>query len=134
MFDYDEVIEEYGNSASVEQTVPEEYEIDFSTGQLTGKKVRGAEAVKMWAWLALQTPKQRFSIYTDDYGENFEDLIGKEYSLEMITSEMKRMITDCLSRNVYIQGIEDFECEIAGDTVSASFTLKTIFGKESMNV
>ena len=34
-----------------ESKIPKEYEIDFKTGQLTGRIVEGAEAIKVWIWL-----------------------------------------------------------------------------------
>ena len=48
-----------------------EYGIDFETGQLTGKVVTGIEAVRVWAYLALNTAKYRFEQYSWDYGNEF---------------------------------------------------------------
>lgn len=39
----DETLEE-----SEKITTPKEYEIDFKTGQLTGRIVEGLEAIKIW--------------------------------------------------------------------------------------
>ena len=78
----DQTIEKSKTSAT-----PKEYEIDYKTGQLTGRTVEGLEAIKVWIWLVLQTPRYRYYIYTWDYGNEFEDLIGQGYSEEYIEAE-----------------------------------------------
>ena len=55
-----------------DEKIPKEFEIDFATGQLTGRIVEGLDAIKVWIWLALQTPRYRYPIYTWDYGNEFE--------------------------------------------------------------
>lgn len=108
---------------------PREYGINFSTGQLTGEIVEGKEAVKVWIWLVLQTPRYRYYIYTWDYGNEFEDLIGKGYTEGYIEAEAQRMTEDCLTINENIQGITEFSVSMAGDTLTVSFTANTIYGE-----
>lgn len=108
--------------------IPKEYEIDFKTGQLTGRIVEGLEAIKIWIWLALQTPRYRYYIYTWDYGSEFEDLIGQGYTKEYIEAEAQRMTEDCLLINENIQSISDFSVSIENEKVTISFTANTIYG------
>lgn len=108
--------------------VPKEYEIDYKTGQLTGRIVEGKEAIKVWIWLALHTPRYRHYIYTWDYGSEFEDLIGQGYTEEYIAAETLRMTEDCLLINENIQSITEFGINMAGDTLTISFTAGTIYG------
>ena len=63
-----------------EQTyyTPREYGMNFETGQLTGEIVEGLEALKVWAYLALQTAERRYYIYSWEYGHDLESLIGKD--------------------------------------------------------
>ena len=42
-----------------EEYVPKEYGIDFKTGQLSGKIVEGVDALMVWCWIALHTPRYR---------------------------------------------------------------------------
>ena len=107
---------------------PKEYGIDFKTGQLTGGIVEGKEAVKVWIWLALQTPRYRYYIYTWDYGNEFEDLIGHGYTDEYIEAEAQRMTEDCLLVNEHIQGITEFRTDRTGGTLTITFTANTIYG------
>lgn len=112
----------------VESEVIREYEVDFNTMKLTGRVVEGADALKVWAFLALHTPANRYYIYPPEYGHEMEDLVGKPYSREYIISEMEGMITDCLTQNPHITGISGFETEFSGSTVTATFTMETDVG------
>lgn len=114
--------------------LPQEFGIDFATGKLTGKRVEGSEAVKVWAWLALKTARYRFRQFTWQYGSELEDLIGTQYTAEYTESQARHMVEDCLKVNKYISGITDFSCKINGDKLILQFTILTDFGRESMEV
>lgn len=113
--------------------IPREYGIDFETGQLTGKVVEGLEAVKVWAWLALQTARERYYIYTTDYGQEYEDMIGRGYTNDYLKAELKRMTVDCLTVNPFITGVENFEMSKDGDHVTLSFLMVTNLGDAEVN-
>lgn len=121
------------NIESEVQALPREYGIDFSSGQLTGKVVEGLEALKVWAWIALQTARYRYYIYTWDYGQEYEDLIGKGYSKDYNSMELKRMTEECLTINPWITGIDNFSCTQEDERVEVSFTLITSLGDEEVN-
>ncbi len=123
---YIEDDEESGRSG--EAKTRKEYGIDFKTGQLTGGIVEGKEAVKVWIWLALQTPRYRYCVYTWDYGNEFEDLIGQGYTGGYIAAEAQRMTEDCLLVNENIQNITEFAVAMVGDTLTISFTADTVYG------
>lgn len=113
--------------------IPREYGINFETGQLTGKVVEGLEAVKVWAWLALQTARERYYIYTTDYGQEYEDMIGRGYTNDYLKAELKRMTVDCLTVNPFITGVENFEMSKDGDHVTLSFLMVTNLGDAEVN-
>ena len=113
-------------------TPPKEYEIDFETGQLTGKIVEGKEAIKIWIWFALQIPRYRYYIYTWNYGNEFEDLIGHVHTKEYIEAEAKRMTKECLLINQHIQSITEFHINIEHTTLEISFVANTIYGEIAM--
>ncbi len=115
-----------------ESALPKEYAIDFTTGQLTGRIAEGIEAVKVWAWLALQTQRYRYYIYSWDYGQEYETLVGQGFSPAYTAMELERMTEECLTVNPYIEGIEDFTCEKEEERVRLSFTLVTTLGKEEV--
>lgn len=126
--------DEEGLEGEEEETaVPKEYGVDFSTGQLTGEVVEGLEAVKVWIWFALQTPRYRHYIYTWDYGSEFEGLAKQTYSEEYLEAEAYRMAEECLLVNENIEGISDFSVNIGTDTASISFVAETLYGNIEFN-
>ena len=114
--------------------IPREYGIDFETGQLSGKIVEGYDALLVWAWLALQTPRYRYYIYSENYGQEYEDLIGKSYSTELTDSELERMTEECLTENPYITGIENFSCVKIEEKVTVTFSLITELGDGEVSI
>lgn len=108
--------------------IPKEYGIDFETGQLTGKITEGLEAVKVWVWFALHTPKDRYYVYSPNYGQEYEDMIGKGYSGEYMETELQRMTEECLIINPFITGIQNFAMKKEGSRVELSFLLVTSLG------
>jgi hypothetical protein len=108
---------------------PKEYEIDFATGQLTGKIVEGLAAIKVWIWLVLQTARYRYQIYSWDYGNEYEDLVGQGYTEEYIETEALRLTEDALLVNENIQSITDFSATLNNEKLTISFTANTIYGE-----
>ncbi len=113
---------------------PCEYGIDFETGQLTGEKVYGLEAIKVWIWIALHTPRYRHAIYSWNYGSDLEDLIGKGYTQDYINTEAPRMIEECLLVNPNITGITDYNFNLENDRLTGVFTVKTTYGEVKTSV
>lgn len=118
----------------VEVTKESDYEIDFERKILTGRMVEGIEAVKQWVRIALNVDRYVFRQYSWDFGNEFSTLIGKGYSKEYIETEAYRMVVDALSLEESILWIENFTCDFDDDNLTVSFTLKTIYGEEDMNV
>lgn len=119
-----------------EEKEPCEYEIDFVTGQLTGKKVVGLEAIKVWIYIALRVHRYRNLIFSWDFGNELEDLIGKSYSIEYLETEIPRMISECLLMNQHINDVSNFDIKLDNDKLTIRFTVKTVYGNEviSLNV
>ena len=122
------------NEIQEEQYIPKEYGINFETGQLSVKIVEGFDAILVWAWLALQTPRYRYYIYSENYGQEYEDLIGKSYSTELTDSELERMTEECLTENPYITGIENFSCVKIEEKVTVTFSLITELGDGEVSI
>lgn len=124
------------NNAASDNTIdiPREYGINFETGQLTGKIVEGIEAVKVWAWIVIQVPRYRYYVYSWNYGQEYDELVGKGYSAEYMKTELKRMTEECLLQNDYITGIENFEYEKKEDEVNLSFKILTTLGDTEVSI
>lgn len=130
MFPFEETEEE---TQEENLYIPKEYGIDFETGQLSGKMVEGYDALLVWAWLALRTQRYRYYIYSEDYGQEYENLVGKSYSEELTDSELERMTEECLTENPYITGIENFSCVKQEEKITLTFRLITELGDGEVN-
>ena len=108
--------------------IPIEYGIDFDTGKLTGKKVSGKEAIKVWIWNCLHTERFRYAIYSWDYGAELDQYIGDALTEEFINTDCEAEITEALLINPYINGISNFSISFEKTKLSISFTVNTTFG------
>lgn len=117
-----------------EEKIPTDYEIDFTTGKLTGKIITGLDAIKQWVRIVLSTDRYYFNQYSWDHGCELQSLIGKNYDPALIESEVKRMIEDALLVNDDIESISDLTCEIKQDKLTATFTINTIYGGGEISV
>lgn len=117
-----------------EEEVYKEYEIDWETGQLTGRIVEGLEAVKVWIYLALQTERYVFEQFTWVYGNELPTLIGTSNNQEYLQMEVKRMVKDCLSVNEHILDIDNFQCEVEDEKIMISFMAITDYGEVDISV
>lgn len=115
-------------------TEPSDYEIDFSTGKLTGRIITGLDAIKQWIRLALGTDRYYFTQFSWQYGSELSSLIGHNYTLEYVQNEVKRMIADALKNIDDIKSISNVSCELERDQLTASFTVNTIYGSGEVQI
>lgn len=101
------------------------WKLDLASGRIRGV-IDGLEAVKQAAFKILQTQRYRYLIYSFDYGHELESLIG--LNPLFVKSELTRIIQEALLQDDRIQGIENMEVAIAGDSISAEFTVNTVYG------
>ncbi|MBQ0079699.1 MAG: DUF2634 domain-containing protein [Eubacterium sp.] len=111
------------------QKIPKEYDIDFSTGQLTGETVEGLGALKVWIWHCVHSERFRYAIYSWQFGTEFEQYIGTTVSDEYLQSDCQAEIEEALMVNDYIIGIDDFEANLTNDTLHIKFTVETTLGE-----
>ena len=94
------------------------------------KIVEGNEAIKIWIYKALQTPRYQYEIYSWDYGSELLSLIGKAYTKGLTQSEASRYIKEALLINPYILDVNVISTSFDGDVLSASVRVKTIYDGE----
>lgn len=114
--------------------VPTDYEIDFSTGKLTGRIITGLDAIIQWIKIVLITDRYVFPQYSWSHGSDLSTLIGQNYDEDYISTEVKRMIKEALSVDDSIIGFDDLVCEMKGDRLTISFTVNTLYGRGEINV
>lgn len=123
--------------APVEETIAStirEYEIDFKTGEMTGRIVEGVDALAVWAYLALSARRYRWEIYSWYYGAEYRNLIGQSYSEEYLQSETQRYLEECLFENEHIVRVEDVAVTLEKEDLTIRFTLVTDVGSKEVTV
>lgn len=95
--------------------------------------VTGKEALKVWIWKAIRTPRFRYEIYTWAYGSEFESLLGQAYSDSVKTAEAPRYLRECLLVNPYITAVEDISVTFETARLTVKGTAATIYGEVNFN-
>ncbi len=136
----DSEIEDYvADNSSIELETVKEYAWDFENNRIileSGKTVivEGIEAVRVWIYKVLNTKRDNYPIYSEDYGFEKEVLIRSKMSHDMIESEVKRLLEEALYVNPHINSVEDISLEITKHKVTVSFTVKTTFGDAEVTI
>ena len=98
------------------------------------KIVKGNEAIKVWVYKAILTPRYNYSIYTWDYGSELLDLIGKAYTPSLTKEEAKRLIKEALEINPYILEVEITDINFKDSLLSADIKIVTIYGESEVTI
>ena len=99
------------------------------------KLIEGNEAIKVWAYKSLLTPRYSYSIYSWNYGSELLDLIGKAYTPALTKEEAKRYIKEALLINPYIVEVDITDIGFKDSLLSAVVKIKTIYeGEVIVNV
>ncbi len=96
--------------------------------------ITGKNAVLVWAWKALNTPRFRHVIYTWNYGNETDSLIGRPYSDAIKRSEAARYIRECLLINPYISDVSNVSVSFLDGALSVKCRINTIYGEADINV
>ena len=100
--------------------IPRDIAIDFSTGEPIIKNndfvvVEKDEAIKVWCYYALKINRDKFVIYSPQYGSTLEDLIGNNY-IDAYKYELEKRVTDCLLVSPYIKSVDKVEANFDSET------------------
>lgn len=96
--------------------------------------VTGLEAVKGWAWRAVDTARYRYPCFSWSYGCELENLIGQPYQAETKKSEAERYVKEALLASPYIREARVSDTRFEGSTLHMTVELSTVYGKERFNV
>ena len=117
-----------------EQSEPSDYEIDLETGKLTGRIITGLDAIKQRVMIVFSTDRYYYNQYSWEHGHELNELIGKNYTIDYLKTDAKRMVEDALAPDEDIESVEDFECEIVDNTLVIRFKIVTIYGNEEVEI
>ncbi len=108
------------------ETVPSKtYYVNLDTLKVSGM-AEGIEAIKQAIYFMLNIERYEYIIYSWDYGIELVDLFGRQTSY--VLPELKRRITECLMQDDRIESVDNFEFEVNGNKVHATFACKTSLG------
>jgi len=96
--------------------------------------VTGKEAVLTWAWNAVNTQRFRHEVFTWNYGNDVESLIGRPFTDDLKQAEAVRYIRECLLINPYITEVRDISVEFSGSTLELSCIVNTVYGEVTLDV
>lgn len=92
-------------------------------------EVTGKEALKVWIWRALRTPRFKYEIYTWAHGSEFESLLGQAYTDAVKTAEGPRYLRECLLVNPYIIAVKDISAAFEAARLTVKGTAVTVYGE-----
>lgn len=105
-----------------------DYSFDYENKCFNANKVNGLDALIEWVNKALDTPKERYIIYSHQYGLPIEKLIAEHLPPDVFKSELKRMIKECLLIHPVIMDVTDYTFRQEKDMVFVTFTVMTSLG------
>lgn len=96
--------------------------------------VTGVDAVKVWCWKALLTQRARWPIYSWDYGNEVETLVGHNYSEETKRAEAIRYVREALLVSPYVKEVREVAVSFGSGLLTISAAVETIYGEVRVNV
>ena len=96
------------------------------------KIVEKNEAIKVWIFKAILTPRYKFGLYSWNYGSELKALIGRAYSSALIKEEAKRYIKEALLINPYINHVEVQTISLNDDVLNIDVKIDTIYGESEV--
>ena len=99
--------------------------IDKETNRITGT-VDGLAAVRQAVEIILNVERYRWQIYQPYSGMEWNGLLGQDPGY--VGSELQRRLIDALTVDDRVTGISDYDYTISGSTLTATFTVNTVYG------
>ena len=103
--------------------------IDFESKKILGM-IDDKKAIEQSIYLMLKTGRYEHLIFSWNYGEEINNLIGKPKDLAK--AELPRLLNECLLADDRISAIEDIVITDVEDGLHVSFTAVTLHGDISI--
>lgn len=124
-----------GDDSSYGKTVQfdfEKHEFMLSpTGKM--KTASGSDAWGEWCVKALCTERYKYLIYSTDYGEELDTLMGQSKAHQLIESEVRRMTKECLECDPRTASVDEFSFQWIDDGFIFSCRVTNTLG-EAMEI
>lgn len=101
------------------------YQINFSTGEIDSVMIDGEQAVGQAIVKAVLTTRDRYLVYTSNYGSELEYLLGQSYSDEYLDMEIQRLTRECIIDHDRIDEVLEVKWERIEDGLWIEVTVET---------
>ncbi|SMF72475.1 Protein of unknown function [Paenibacillus uliginis N3/975] len=105
------------------------YRLNLEEGTISGQ-VDGLLAIKQAVAKMLQTRRFEHLIYSSDYGQELDAVIGRDPLWAY--AEIERHIKEALLQDDRILSVEDMNITFAGEQAMAEFTVRSVYGAFDM--
>lgn len=86
----------------------------------------GWDAVRQAVEIIVHVERYKWQIYTPNFGTDYDGLLGNESGF--VASELQRRLEDAFLPDSRLLGMKDFTWNAQGSSLTASFTVLTVFG------
>lgn len=107
-----------------------DYKINIDKESIRGT-VDEKEAIRQAIYCILDTERYQYEIYSWNHGIELADLIGKSKTYAM--AAIKRIITEALTQDDRITGVEGFSFSQNKNVLAVKFIVNTIYGDIEAN-
>ena len=113
------------NELEINSMPSKTYKLNYGKNQIYDT-TDDLQALRQAIYIILNTERYNYLIYSWDFGVEFKKLIGMEKF--QATAQLEQAIKDALLQDSRILSVENFSFVFERKTVTATFTVKTIFG------
>jgi hypothetical protein len=117
-----------GDGAIVLEAPTLTYRLNFETGDIEPVLIDDEEAIKQTVFKRLNTARNRYSIYSSDYGSDIEEIIYEDLPYDYLTKALQDEITTCLLIDERIKDVTNFVFDKTNDELNVQFTVSTYTG------
>ena len=107
------------------------WNINKETNRIEGT-TDGLEAVRQAVEIILHVERFRWQIYKPYSGMEWDGLIGQDPGY--VGAELQRRVIDALTVDDRVTGISDYDYTVDGSSLSAVFTVNTVYGSIAESV
>lgn len=105
------------------------WRMNLETGRIEGV-IDGKEAIRQYIQKALMTPRNRYLIYDDMYGEEVSTLIGSNLTQAVRDVELPRLIREAIEYDDRIREVTNIVINpYESDGVHIAFTVELVDGE-----
>lgn len=87
-----------------------------------------SEILKETVSKILYDDRYKYLIYSDDYGNEINNILAQDLTEEVLISEIKRAYTEALAYHPKIESIEDMNVYVENNKIYAEFTVVGKYG------